>query len=282
MKNTINYALKKPEGADVVNVDDFNGNADIIDKKLKELELNEIFYAVATGSANTYAVTIPALSSLSTYFDGLAVCVKINVVSTGASTININGWGAKSILDSLGNPITNGGLKANTPYTLRYNGSVFILQGKGGGGNVTADKLLIGYNATGDTGQVNGSMANNGTINITPGATAKSIPKGYTDGGTVAGDSNLISDYILGTKSIFGVQGKSSVVDTADALATASQLLSGVSAYVNGLKVTGSMPNQPASVNVLSVGTSTYSPNNRYFRIPPGALEIRPSGLAKA
>ena len=38
MKYTSNYNLKKPEGTDVVNIDDLNENADRIDQKLKELE----------------------------------------------------------------------------------------------------------------------------------------------------------------------------------------------------------------------------------------------------
>lgn len=38
MKYTANYNLKKPEGTDIVNIDDLNENADIIDQKLKELE----------------------------------------------------------------------------------------------------------------------------------------------------------------------------------------------------------------------------------------------------
>lgn len=38
MKLTENYGLKKPDPTDVVNVYDFNYNADIIDSKLKEAE----------------------------------------------------------------------------------------------------------------------------------------------------------------------------------------------------------------------------------------------------
>lgn len=38
MKLTTNYSLKKPEGSDVVNIDDFNYNADAIDTKLKAIE----------------------------------------------------------------------------------------------------------------------------------------------------------------------------------------------------------------------------------------------------
>ena len=38
MKLTTNYSLKKPEGSDVVNIDDFNYNADIIDANLSDLD----------------------------------------------------------------------------------------------------------------------------------------------------------------------------------------------------------------------------------------------------
>ena len=37
MKLTTNYSFKKPEGTDVVNIDDFNYNADILDSKIKEV-----------------------------------------------------------------------------------------------------------------------------------------------------------------------------------------------------------------------------------------------------
>ena len=38
MKYTSNYNLKKPEGTDIVNIEDLNYNADILDQKLKEVE----------------------------------------------------------------------------------------------------------------------------------------------------------------------------------------------------------------------------------------------------
>ena len=41
MRLTVNYGLKKPEGSDVVNIDDFNYNADIIDSTLKGIK-NEV------------------------------------------------------------------------------------------------------------------------------------------------------------------------------------------------------------------------------------------------
>lgn len=86
-------------------------------------------YAAATGSVNAYAITLsPALA---VYDAGVCVAVKINVANTGASTLNVNGLGAKAILDSKGNAMTAGKLKSDSIYTLRYNGTAFILQGDG-------------------------------------------------------------------------------------------------------------------------------------------------------
>ena len=42
MKLTTNYGLKKPEGSDVVNIDDFNYNADIIDNTFKEIKTDTV------------------------------------------------------------------------------------------------------------------------------------------------------------------------------------------------------------------------------------------------
>lgn len=114
-------------------------------------------YATSTGSANTYIVTLdPAPTA---YIDGMGVVVKINVQNTGASTINVNGLGAKSILDGKGNAMTSGKLKAGTPYTLRYNGTNFILQGEGASGNATASDLLSGKTASTDAGDIIGSLS---------------------------------------------------------------------------------------------------------------------------
>ena len=38
MKLTTYYSLKKPEGSDVVNIDDFNYNADMIDSAIQEIK----------------------------------------------------------------------------------------------------------------------------------------------------------------------------------------------------------------------------------------------------
>ena len=70
----------------------------------------QVPYGIATGSANTYTIILnPAPAS---YKEGMAVAVKINVTNTGASTININGLGPKSISKANGNNVSVGNLMA--------------------------------------------------------------------------------------------------------------------------------------------------------------------------
>lgn len=114
----------------------------------------QVPYAVATGTANTYAVTLNPVPAA--YTEGMALSVKINVASTGASTINVNGLGAKGIKKANGTDITN--LKANGIYTLRYDGTNFILQGEGGEyGTATPGEVLAGYTVGTEEGVKNGT-----------------------------------------------------------------------------------------------------------------------------
>lgn len=163
-------------------------------------------YAVATGPANAYSVTLnPAPSS---YVEGMAIAVKINADNTGPSTINVNGMGPKPIKKPNGNDVSAGNLKAGSIYTLRYNGTNFILQGEGGGGNAQPGDVLSGKTFTNDYGEQVGTMPNRGAMIITPGTSNITIPAGYHNGsGYVKGDPNLVPENIKQGVSIFGVSG---------------------------------------------------------------------------
>ncbi|MBC3798013.1 hypothetical protein [Acetobacterium tundrae] len=175
------------------------------------------YAGVTTGSANTYAITAPTITALSA---GMAVSVKFNFDSTAASTLNWCGLGAKLIKKANGADVTN--LKAAGIYTLRYDGTNFILQGEGASGNAAASDLLSGKTASVDAGEITGTMPNkvNAGIIITPGTIDQAIAQGYYDGaatdGKVLGDADLIPSNIRKDTNIFGVVGNKLEYGTGD------------------------------------------------------------------
>ena len=123
--------------------------------------------------------------------------------------------------------------------------------------------ILTGKTAYGASGAINGSMANNGDVSgtISTKAGTVMIPAGYTTGGitTIAGTEKdkIISGNIKSGVTILGVAGATAVVDTSDATATASNISSGTTAYVNGVKLSGEMTaaviSQDSVTKVLSI-----------------------------
>lgn len=228
---------------------------------LADYTLQVPYGGFTTGSANTYAISTPAITALTA---GMAVAVKFNADSTGASTLNWNGKGAKGIKKSNGTDVTN--LKAIGIYTLRYDGTNFILQGEGGSGDATAPDLLSGKKAATDAGDITGSMPNNGSVgtqNLTTQNAEYTIPAGYHNGlGKVkAVVSGLIAGVIKAGTTVGGILG----TFTSDATATASQILSDITAYVNGTKVTGIMPDR-RGVNSAAQEAVTYGDGRLYVR----------------
>lgn len=73
------------------------------------------------------------------------------------------------------------------------------------------------------------------------------IPISYN---SVATAMKITSDKIKSGESIFGVEGNQSVVDTSDANATSDDIVQGKTAYVNGQKVTGSLPKRSFAMDV--------------------------------
>jgi hypothetical protein len=76
-------------------------------------------------------------------------------------------------------------------------------------GNATAADVLTGKTFSNDSGAgVSGTMANQGTVTITPSTTAQTIAAGYHNGsGTVEGDADLDAANIKNGVEIFGVTG---------------------------------------------------------------------------
>ncbi|GAA5662580.1 hypothetical protein Brsp07_01049 [Brucella sp. NBRC 14130] len=90
-------------------------------------------YAAAAGSANALTATLdPAPDS---YPVGMRLDIKISTTNTGAATINVNGLGAKSIVDRVGVALSAGDLIAGEIVSLIYDGARFRTIARSEGSN---------------------------------------------------------------------------------------------------------------------------------------------------
>jgi hypothetical protein len=224
MLTTTNYGLKKPEGTDVVDIQNFNDNTDVIDQALKKHDtaLSDMVYQTASGSAT--AITLTIKGKLLT---GYPITFIASANNGGAAT-TING----KKLYKPGTTVSPN-LIAGKAYTVWYNstGDCFFIKASAEGTALASDvrknKTFSNDNDTGIVGGLDLSL--------------------------------LVSGNIRAGITIDGVAGKSSVVDTQDANASAGQILNGQTAYINGNKVAGNMPNHSgadSSANSIA-GTST-------------------------
>jgi hypothetical protein len=138
------------------------------------------------------------------------------------------------------------------------------------GDTVTAETMLVGYTAhKADGEKITGRMPNNGATQkeITKAAEVFEIKAGYHDAGTVkiapSEQEKIKPQNIMKGVSILGVTGSAEIFDTFDADAYAADILEDKTAYVDGKKVTGTMPN---------IGTvdETITKETGYYNIPKG------------
>lgn len=86
-----------------------------------------ILVAAADASASANTITLSPTPALTEYTNRMLVLWHQAVTNTGATTMNINGLGAKSVVDVAGNALTSGDLVANKVYLGVYNGTAVQL-----------------------------------------------------------------------------------------------------------------------------------------------------------
>lgn len=103
----------------------FQAIADGFDKLPTEDQQKQgrVTYGTAGGAANAYTVALPY--GPTTYVEGLHVALKVPATNTGASTLNVNGLGVKSIKRIAGDDPIAGDLFVGAITEFRYDGSAF-------------------------------------------------------------------------------------------------------------------------------------------------------------
>ncbi len=111
-------------------------------------------YAASTSAANTYTATLsPAPSA---YAAGMTVFIKFTNANSGASTLNLNGLGAKSIKDATGAALVSGNIQASMIGVFTYNGTDFQMINPYQGSSATSLGVQNStYNSATDTGSAN-------------------------------------------------------------------------------------------------------------------------------
>lgn len=126
--------------------------------------------------------------------------------------------------------------------------------------NVFSDDIKNGKIAYGNNGEkiIGTAYTINQFVTITPSVDERYLKPGFYNGINIPGDSDLTADNIKKNIEIFGVIGTYEGTDTSDATATAADILTGKTAYVNGEKLTGTIP---------EYGAHTYTPTteNQYL-----------------
>lgn len=121
--NYFNHVNNRVEGGSRALDSQINNIADEIalgfDKLPTEVQLKESTtgFGVSTGSAD---ILVVSLSYVPTLTDGFVFFVRMNATNTGPATIDINGTGVKSIVNSDGGALAAGSLVAGTIAQLSY------------------------------------------------------------------------------------------------------------------------------------------------------------------
>lgn len=133
------------------------GDLDLIDKAF--LSTNVYDYFVDTGSAD--AIVITPTTALVAYTAGQHFFIKVVANNTGATTININGLGVKSLKKSVTVDLDGGDLLAGQVILVCYDGTNFQLVGGVSGGTTSGSGLsqiseVFSYSDFSDDGSGNG------------------------------------------------------------------------------------------------------------------------------
>ena len=225
---TDNLKLNKPDTNDFYDIAIHNENMDIIDEEITELKKS-----VSDGKTLVANAITGKGVATATNAEFVTMATNINTVATNKYNEGV------TYADGRANA-------SSTNYITGYNAGVSATKK----GTASASQVLSGYTFTNASSVgSSGTMTNNGAVSQTLNADGSyTIPVGYHNGsGKVT--ANSLASQTSGT-------------------ATSNQILSGQTAWVNGSKVTGTIPDN--SSNEPDAKRTYIYDNKLYMQIPLG------------
>lgn len=131
--------------------------------------VKKLTYAADAGAGDTYSISLAA--SPATYIAGQIFSFKANTANTGASTLNVNGLGAKAIKKNVSDDTETGDILANQINTVIYDGTNMQLQSAPSGGVQQSGGAIYAGAA--------GGVANSYSVALSP------APSAYATGMTI-------------------------------------------------------------------------------------------------
>ena len=132
--------------------------------------------------------------------------------------------------------------------------------------------VSAGYISSGTAGNssvsLTASVTTKAAATITPGTSNQTIASGtyLTGTQTIEGDADLVAGNIKSGVQIFGVTGSYAGIDTSDATAAATDIVTGKTAYVDGRKVEGSLVIQKYYTGSSAPASSFGNNGDIYFQ----------------
>jgi len=189
------------------------------DKLPAELHIKQgriTFVASDTGAADAYLVSMTHAPAA--YTDGLEVVFRVANTNAGASTINVNSLGVKSIRNYAGSALSGGELVTGALVTLRYdnnNGYFRITQPVTSIGSVTVNNNVKVSANDSTPGVLNGKLTAGAGVTLTEGgdggnetlAIAVSLTEGAgidVSGATISVDTTELEEFLAWTGKLTG------------------------------------------------------------------------------
>jgi hypothetical protein len=272
---TTNLKLVKPTEDDFYDIEVMNSNMDKLDDAIGDSSHMKV--AGGTGTVITLSI-----SSITAYKAYQKITFIASANNAGAvTTIKVGSLAALPLYKP--NTTTTPTLTAGKAYEIWVSSdlSCFFLKASAEGNAVAANVLAGKTFSNSDDTSLTGTIANkvdawqlaswsnpqNDTVIDVP------IPAaGYYDTTSVLQitDSDLVSSNIKAGVNIFGVAGKSSVVDTADGDATSGSILQAYAGYANGVKYNGNVYRHGFTalgnpVKIITPSTTTQAITQGYY-----------------